>query len=267
MVNLSKKASDSGFSEEFETEQQEQVLDNLNLLYVAFTRAVERLHIIASAGESNRQKTVAEWITGHMATHYQQKEGVYVIGKAAPKQKENEKNGPGNFIMHPLQFETHADAIRIKAAYLNKYQETENAKQRGITLHALMSEINDAASINPVLEKAVLNGLMTTEEKPEYAQKINAIIHHPELITFFSPQTIAKPEAELITPQGDVLRPDRVVFSDDEVTIIDYKTGSENDKKYARQLMRYGDALASMGYKKIKKMLVYVDEIRVLTVN
>jgi hypothetical protein len=62
-----KKSKAMGLGFEFEQETQEQVLDNINLLYVAFTRAVERLHIVAANSVGNNQKNVSIWINDTMA--------------------------------------------------------------------------------------------------------------------------------------------------------------------------------------------------------
>jgi RecB family exonuclease len=44
-----------------------------------------------------------------------------------------------------------------------------------------------------------------------------------------------------------------------EVTIIDYKTGSP-DKKHVQQLQTYRDALESMDFTVLKKILIYLNE-------
>jgi ATP-dependent exoDNAse (exonuclease V) beta subunit len=65
---------------------------------------------------------------------------------------------------------------------------------------------------------------------------------------------------------GDILRPDRIVISDTEACIIDYKTGKENTAKYQRQMKDYEWALEKMGYQKIKKLIVYIDDLKIIEV-
>ena len=63
------------------------------------------------------------------------------------------------------------------------------------------------------------------------------------------------------------MRPDKLVFLDNQTIIIDYKTGKENTKKYFNQLLKYQNALQDMGYKNIKMLLVYIDTLSVVELN
>jgi CRISPR/Cas system-associated exonuclease Cas4 (RecB family) len=55
-----------------------------------------------------------------------------------------------------------------------------------------------------------------------------------------------------------VVRPDRLVFNDNKVTVIDYKTGAEKEEDQV-QIKSYGALLEEMGYQVENKILVYVD--------
>ena len=85
---------------------------------------------------------------------------------------------------------------------------------------------------------------------------------HKELNQYFSDDVIIRNESELITIDRDgknFQRPDRVVIKDDELVIIDYKTG-EKDKKHESQVSKYAMYFNELGYKDIKKLLVYINE-------
>ena len=69
-----------------------------------------------------------------------------------------------------------------------------------------------------------------------------------------------KPEGGILTPEGDVFRPDRVIFSDKETVILEFKTGLPEPEKHRKQLDNYGNLIEQMGYKNIRKLLVYIDE-------
>lgn len=265
VVNLSKKAGESGFEPEVEAEKQEQLLDNLNLLYVAFTRAVERLHIISTQPEGYRQETVATWIESYLEENpVNRSDYEFTIGNAEPKQLKKEERHVGEFTLNKLEFNTRKDAIRIKASYLNNSEESEHAKKQGVLIHRLLSNIKTSGDIEKSLDSAAAEGVITSEEAPKYREKLQQITDHPSLITFFHENNISKLEAELVTQMGEVLRPDRVVFEPNQVTIIDYKTGQRQDEKYLKQLLKYETALMAMGHRKIKKLLVYTDEMVVV---
>jgi RecB family exonuclease len=64
-------------------------------------------------------------------------------------------------------------------------------------------------------------------------------------------QTIIQKEARSIKPDRMVVTPDNEVF------LLDYKTGVSNPK-YKMQLENYQKAIEDMGYKVIQKALVYL---------
>ena len=267
VINLSKKVSDSGFEKELQTEQQEQVLDNLNLLYVAFTRAIERLHIISTSSDTNRGESVSNWIEEFMtANHAKTKEGLYELGRISARQSEHSTSSLSTFDLEPLEFTTSKNAIEIKASYLNNNSDVEEAKQQGLLIHWLLSKIKTFADRDSAIESAFIEGLVNKKEIPDLKKKLQLIIEHKDLKTFFTAKTNSKLETELVTQAGEILRPDRIIFEENQITIIDYKTGKENTTKYLKQLIKYEDALVSMGYKNVKKILVYVDEPKIVPV-
>lgn len=273
VISLTKKASVSGFEKEFEAEQQHQVLDNLNLLYVAFTRAIERLHVIGVSSLTSRSVSVSDWISDFVQEQPgSQKEGpvatgIFRIGNPSSKRSGHSFMGLPSFDLEPLTFNTSKSVVRIKASYLNNNEHVEEAKQQGLLIHWLLSKIKSVEDKEAALASALLEGLITKNEIAELEEKLNRLLEHPQLSLFFKPGIDCKLEAELITGTGELLRPDRIVFHNSETILIDYKTGKENNAGYFRQLGKYESALLSMGYTAIKKLLVYIDEMKIVVVN
>ena len=57
-------------------------------------------------------------------------------------------------------------------------------------------------------------------------------------------------------PDGKTYIPDRLLINDNEVIIVDYKTG-ESDNSHNLQILTYSNALSLMGYKNIFNYLIY----------
>ena len=266
IVNLSQKAANSGFEKEYLKEFDEQCLDNLNLLYVAFTRAIERLHIIASSSKGNTQKSVCDWLKIYLNENYKSvSPDYYEIETALPKYSLEKENNLSTFTLKPLEFDTPPNIIQIKPSYLNNNHDIENAKKQGILIHWLLSKIKDKSQVKTALQLALLEGILVENEKDKLEKLIIELIEHPELNLYFLPNVNCKLESEIITATGELLRPDRIVFNSNETIIIDYKTGKENNSLYFKQLINYQNALIEMGYKNIKKILVYTDNLTVVT--
>ena len=86
---------------------------------------------------------------------------------------------------------------------------------------------------------------------------LRKIMEDESLRPYFAPGVTVLNETSILCPDGQLRRPDRIVFLDDEVMVIDYKTGKENEA-YQRQLDEYCALLRQMGYEKVKNMILYL---------
>lgn len=260
VVSLSEKVKAAGLEKEFDKEKQEQTLDNLNLLYVVFTRAAERLHIITTSSSSNTQKLISTWIEDYLINIYGSKtDNFYEIGEKKPPVPNAKKSVLKQFDLLPLAFGTNNNSIKIKSSYFKNSSETERAKKQGILIHWILSRIKTHNDVEPALKNAVIEGFIINTELGSLKEKINVFLNQPKLKLYFEPGIDCKIESELITANGDVLRPDRIIFTKERTVILDYKTGEENNKKYFHQMVNYENALSEMGYLNIKKILAYID--------
>lgn len=263
VFKISNAISDAGLTDVFEKEKNEQYLDNLNLLYVAFTRAVERLHLISYKSMTQKRENVSGWIKKLIEMEFaNHPTGFLEIGNLSPKKDvhDTSRKTPG-FNLPSIHFNANNNLIRIKGSHLLKLKESsETALENGIKIHFVLSTINSHDDLNSALEHLLTSGIINSTEKPELETKIHNILHHPIIHNYFVKGVKAKNEAEIITESGEILRPDRVVFDNLTAIVIDYKTGQANTKKYTSQMLKYSEALTKMGYTSVKKIIVYIDE-------
>lgn len=273
LFNLTQGLAEAGLEQFYEREKNEQYLDNLNLLYVAFTRAVERLHIIAFKSKSQKHETVADWLNDFLTNNIGVSDEFYQSGTLQDKLLTESGSGLTAFDISKLHFNSNSGLIKIKGSHKLKLHDDpdsyrgEIAREKGIKMHYILSGINTLTEVPSVLESMLKQGIITEDEKPELEEKIRSILAHKLLASYFSPAAISKNEAEMITEHGELLRPDKIVFEKDHAVVIDYKTGKPNSKKYAIQMNKYAMALQSMGHTTVRKILVYIDENLVEEVN
>ena len=103
--------------------------------------------------------------------------------------------------------------------------------------------------------RANTQGRMATSGPVEPIQEI---INHSELEICFAEGNEVLNEQTIIQKEGKTVKPDRMVLTKNkEVFLLDYKTGTHN-VKYQQQLESYQAAIEKMGYKVVKKTLVYI---------
>lgn len=256
-INL--KKDDTGLADPQYTElyarNQEQVsFDNINLLYVAFTRAREELYVLGARGMFGESQRVYRYLEAILKKH--EVTDTLVLGeKARVRAKE---------VSSSLDFEVYkADSYREKLMVVAEAPEQWSGGEVsseiafGKTVHGLLAEVQQGADIDKAIRRNLNQGNLTPGEAGELRVILESIVNHPELAEFYDPAHEVLNEAEILTPEGVTARPDRVVIRGQSADIIDYKTGVERPD-HEQQMNAYRNLLSSMGYLPGYNILAYV---------
>ena len=138
----------------------------------------------------------------------------------------------------------------------------------GTLVHQILSKIRTIADAENALRPYVNDGTIDMEQAEKLLETFRKITQIPELMPAFADDAIIKNEMDIHTYDGRIIRPDRYAETKNGVILIDYKTGKEHEE-YFNQLQDYMSALIQMnGNKNIKAYLVYLgDEIRLVEVK
>lgn len=251
--------------------QSELELDNINLLYVSLTRAVEQLYVI-STKDISAKGVISEKKYSGLFIKYLQHLGLwndselkYSFGNS---ERTVENLSVSNETIIQQQFistskEEHNIKVVTKSGFLWDTNQ-ENAIEKGNLIHDIMSHIETKNDIDAVVVDFINTAIINPEQASTLKETITQIVEHPKLRAYYTSKNTIYNERDIITKEGLVLRPDRVVINSNlEVIIIDYKTGIE-DKKHLQQLQLYQDVLEDMNLLVKKKILVYInDDIKV----
>lgn len=236
-------------------------LDTLNILYVACTRASQQLYIISNY----REKPKSTPNISDMLTEYLRSTGKwngdlsYEFGSSSvisTGSSSTQGISATKFYSSPTQNDAVQIVTRSGSLWDSKQQE---AIEKGEIAHQILARINESKDLDKAINWAVNTGLITESTKTEVARLILAVIDHPSLSKFYTAGVKNINEKELITAQGERLRPDRLNIEEENITIIDYKTG-ELVEKHEQQIQAYSRALKDMGYHIDKCLLVYTSE-------
>ncbi len=252
----------------YNVHQAELELDNINLLYVVLTRAVERLYIISSVGFdtkgnlTNNEKKYSGLFINYLQHigKWDDHELTYSFGEEEKASiKSDSKNAASLqkcFISIPKK--EHNINILTKSGLLWDTSQKE-AIEKGNLIHEIMAQIKTKDDIGIALDSFVTSGIINSEQEEELNQLLNSITLHSKLKAYFSKDVIIYNERDIITNNGIILRPDRLVITGkNQVAIIDYKTGKP-DKKHEQQLQTYQDALVDMNFLVTNKILIYLN--------
>ncbi len=246
----------------FEELQTEQELDSINLLYVCLTRAVEQLHVITETrNNSAPPKTTSDLLTGYLKSIGLWEEGrsVYCIGS---KQRVSSKESGRSHSLTQKELISsswmdHDLHLVSKASELWETRQGE-AITFGNRFHELMAQVHDRNDLEPVVEASIGSGFLESSERERITSVLRSLVEHPELKEQFEPGLEVLNERQIFVSEGIAIIPDRLVFRDHRVWIIDYKTGAE-DIKHAEQINHYAQVMRQMGYEVVERLLVYVE--------
>ncbi|MDX6745217.1 UvrD-helicase domain-containing protein [Polaribacter sp. PL03] len=251
----------------YNQQREELELDNFNLLYVSLTRAVEQLHVITEKKISAKGIENVNHYSGIFINYLKEQnlwqEDVLEYNFGSIKRlKKKEKEASlteihQKFISTPWQ-----EHNIVLLASASKLWNTEQGKaiDYGNLFHEILSKIIINSNVDAIVTQYHQQGLIDKTQLKTIQEIINAIVNHPKLITYFSDEVTVFNEREIVDFDNQIIIPDRLVFNkQNEVTILDYKTGSTSNEHH-QQLLKYERVLNSMNFKVDKKLLIYIND-------
>lgn len=266
LVDTKKEVAEYGenAAQVYEERSQEELLDNINVLYVALTRAEEQLYVI-----SNKNLTSKGELTNNMSSYFIK----YLDFKGVYQDNQSEfEFGDGNRLSASKGEKEKQPTIEIVNEVFNpkkiKIAQREalmwgtdqiKAIEFGNVMHEILSFVKTDSDVELAIEKAIESGLITESQKPEVERTLSEIVNHPELTVFFEADKKVFNEQNIIKKGTATIKPDRVSVQGTLAYLLDYKTGA-HQTKYEKQLAEYEKALQEMGFSVEKKTLVYIGE-------
>ncbi|MXN91327.1 AAA family ATPase [Flavobacterium sp. Sd200] len=266
LIDTSKAVAEYGekAAELYFIKSQEELLDNINILYVALTRAEEQLYII-----SNRNFTAKGELTNNMSSYFIK----YLINKGmfnnavaeyefgSPQRlSAAEEHTKEQHVIKVVKEHFNPRAVKIAQREALMWGNSQaQAIEFGNVTHEILSYIKTANDVDLALTKAIENGLIVHSQREQVEQTLKAVVLHPDLELFFADDNIIFNEQSIIAPNMPNIKPDRVAINGNQAYLLDYKTG-QHLNKYEKQLQGYEFSLKQMGLDVVKKAIVYIGE-------
>ncbi|MDR2040948.1 MAG: UvrD-helicase domain-containing protein [Tannerella sp.] len=271
------------FAEEYYHEKLHAYIDNLNALYVAFTRAKEELIVFVPGEEVRPAKAISQLIreslreTGittaaggealqPLAGGFRAEEGLFEWGNWWPAQP------GGGDAAEELPVRRLPSVLPDERIHLHLHRQggffDDSRRRYGVLMHDLLSGIRTVADIRPVVAAKEAGGEINRREAAEWVERLERLLSKPEVSRWFDGSIRVLNEAEILFDNGKSGRPDRIMMTDDCVQVVDYKSGEQKDARHRRQISHYCELIRRMGYGRVNGYLWYVelDEIEKVVV-
>ena len=292
-VLYSNRLSSTIFKQEFLEEKLYSYIDNLNLLYVSFTRPKHRLIVIAPKPKKmDAIKNVSEllWHSVSSSLLGETTDNVRVVednedvgsddskkdvaekeklsfnyGKANKIEKSDKKELQGGVVLTNWQSTPFRNRLKMRLSGIGYFSD-DGTRDFGTLMHEIVSEIRTLDDLDSALEKRVLTGELTTHDKHAIFQELHQSLSLPQVREWYLDNTHVLNEQQVLHPSMNFIRPDRVMIKDGKVIVVDYKFGELVESKYVKQVQRYVKSIRDMGYDNVEGYLFYVKLQKVVKV-
>jgi len=251
------KTSTPALQEVYAAHKSKVQLDNLNMLYVALTRPKTRLYIQTAAKGGDLSLHFDHFLKAEGM--WEDKKMVYTFGEAVKYQAKKRTENKFINVVEPIDTLSKILKITRQAPKMWEVENPEKGADKGRKVHEILSYILVKEELDSALKKALRKGLIVTSELSELRTLLERVLTHKELQAYFTPGLKVKNEEDILLANGKVIRPDRLVFEADGITIIDYKTG-EPLQSHEEQILGYCTHIKEMAYAVKNCVLVYINE-------
>ena len=264
----SKRLYATWFADEMRDEYENCFIDTLNVAYVAFTRAVERMYVYPllaeKEGEPVRESSIPYYLYSAVSPG---EEMVFRMGD--PDEMKAEELAVDD---EAYDFGTEADVrdgevegrLRFRADRDALWALTGNGRSYvdyGNVMHHILEKVAVAEELDGAIDDVRAEGVFSSEaEVEEVREKLRRFMADGTVRDWFSGRYRVMREVEIMTGEGDVYRPDRVMLDEGGgAVVVDYKFGAEVNQRYVRQVKRYMSLIGAMGYSPVRGYICYVE--------
>jgi len=275
-IKFSERLSMTDLLGQYNDEMQATFLENLNMLYVAFTRAADKLFVISQKNHYKKVQGVGELMQNFLEIggFFDPEVNIYEINKGSFIKKPTKKTpNEDKIYLSRIISEDRSNRLRLRriSEKIFDTETLEKSKDKNNKVRSAFAKIRTQNDIPNALRELEFEGIISPKEGNEMREAIDAIINLPLLMPLFDEDLIIENEREILQPNGEIQRPDRVVIKDDMVYIVNYKTGRSNDffqkERDIREIRDFGKLYQQMGSEKLKLMLVYLESVDVVEVT
>ncbi len=280
-VRFKKAMAQSEFAQAYYAETVYSHVDNVNLLYVALTRAVEALHLFVPDPESQKRSgpTVGKLMldilraqsdgetarAGSLEGRITRRgeETVYEFGTFDPPERRTGK--PSAAEQRLLDdYPTTPVELRLRLPSQRYFEEADavelSPRNFGILMHRAFEEAATKEEIGRAVERMRLDGILSAAGAETLQRQIDRTLEHPAARSWFDGHwRIVRNEHEIIVPGSrSTRRPDRVMIDGERAVVVDYKFGQKDPAAYRRQIAEYMTLLREIGYTQVEGYLWFV---------
>ncbi|WP_373331415.1 UvrD-helicase domain-containing protein [Salmonirosea aquatica] len=260
VVSVVKELSETALAPDYADELTRTLLENLNLLYVAFTRPVQRLYILAKNSEnwnsSKSKNAVNRWLYDYLNSPaspvpWNPTQSQYILWEGQGDIFHSHAKGDAlGFPLQTIISTDRTDRLRLRrmADRIFDVETFEKKKDRLQKMRYALSLIGTQQDIPKVVRQLTTEGIVEASEAGRLQGTLAELLNLESLSPYFAPNAKIRLKREFLLPKGKILIADRLVsLPDGSEALMNVVAGTGSDDS-RRQLGRALQAYQSMGH-------------------
>lgn len=279
-VRYSSTLKETIYYREYFTEKLQSYIDNLNLLYVALTRAEEAFISFSPLSEKREMKNVADLMLfafensdsftsdffGNtiisLSKHWNKETFHFELGELKQKKHSKTELKKNKRVDYPASFFDDRLKLRVHSADYFDFSEAESVESfspvsRGNILHQLFQLIRYREDVEKAVLQLQFEGKLDQNQAEEVLSIAKKILADPIVSEWFSKEWKVINERDILLGKGEAQRPDRVICKGNEAIVIDFKFGNKKLKSHRTQVESYKKLIGKLGFEEVKAYILY----------
>ena len=285
-LRMSSALANSEYEQEYRNEHMQQRLDNLNLLYVALTRAQDNLFVYGDLSEKqvSSNDTAAALLLHAFAGKWTETDDIMQLTFGDDKAEQKPRSAAKGKMIDRFSF----DKAETQEAHLHVgerpvlfrmsreavdsllYAPNDNRTARidlGNICHSVMEHIETREDCAAAINDALMRGLIADDNmEREVTRLVNAAWTNIQMNDWFSGHWELLRETTFLTANSE-LRPDRVMIDRETGTaiVLDYKFG-QPETKHIHQVREYMRIMVQLQFRHVEGYIWYAQEAKLQSV-
>jgi ATP-dependent exoDNAse (exonuclease V) beta subunit len=259
-THLSKSSINEDVAVKANQEKNLILLDKLNMLYVAFTRAENRLYVFNRyTGKSNMGALFHDCI--EQCFSLVEDGGFrYVSGKEVAKYKSPIiKEQDDSFYTASDVAVGSSNVELILSDEVSESHLSQPERLFGIYFHQFMAQVNQADQIPNEIKRYEENDLIDSTMLSRISESALVFFQRVDDSGLFKDALAFHNEKSILIPESQIIRPDKIIERTKDVVVIDFKTGSAKNTHH-EQIWNYKAVLEEIYEKPVKSLLYYTQQ-------
>lgn len=261
-MRYSRQLAATVFSRDYYEEMIKAYIDNINLLYVAFTRAEECLYAFAAPRISKRGDCKLNSIANGLyqlcasvdqptavAGDWDEERGVFSLGTPAPQRSKATLQSPPDFTQrYPAERWRNRISVRpLARSFFTMDEQGHMQVNQAVLRKDVLARLRDRHHLPQRLEQVYHERGLGQEDVGQVKKTLEQALLHEPLSVWFEQDVRAQVSSRLVSQEGRQYNPDRIVWEGQQATLIQFHEDAKDAASW-QQLQGATAVLQEMGF-------------------